>query len=73
MNLWENILSKLKPRIGETALETWFSPIKLKSAGKTALIIEVPDSFFKVWIEEHYGDILKNILFPIVHYFILQI
>ncbi len=62
MNLWENILNQLRPHIGSTALETWFAPIKLKTAGKTSLIAEVPDKFFKDWIEEHYGSLLKNIL-----------
>ncbi len=59
---WEQICEALKNKIGDTAFETWFAPIKTKTNTNETVIAEVPDKFFKDWIEEHYVSALTEIL-----------
>jgi chromosomal replication initiator protein len=64
--LWEQICSAIKPKIGESAFEAWIKPIQPKCDESThALVLEVPNEFFKDWVAEHYGllisDSLKNL------------
>ncbi len=58
-NIWDKILDYTKQEIGERAFENWFTQARLSSVTEDGLIIEVPSSFFKDWIYDHYRDILN--------------
>jgi len=64
--LWDQICQAIQPKIGESAFEAWIKPIRPKCDESThALILEVPNEFFKDWVVEHYDllirDSLKNL------------
>lgn len=62
--LWIATLEKIEKTIGQTAFETWFAPIQATSEqGK--FILEVPDTFFKDWVIQHYLALIKNALLEI--------
>lgn len=46
-NLWEEILSKLKPQLPASAFETWFKPCSFVSFADNILTIAVPNDFAK--------------------------
>lgn len=56
--IWEKIQGPIKERIGSTAYETWFSPLRAEEKAPETLIIQTPDDFFKNWVIEHYLDII---------------
>ena len=58
--MWEKFQEKIKERVGKTTFETWFSPIKLNRWEEKTLVLEVPDEFFKDWIETHYREVVSQ-------------
>jgi len=40
----------------------WFVPTKPLSLDNNVLQIEVPNKFFKDWLEEHYSDMVSETL-----------
>jgi chromosomal replication initiator protein len=60
-NNWDVFLEKIKERIGKGAFDTWFSSIRFKSWDKNILTIEVPDEFFKEWIENRFKDAVLEV------------
>ena len=52
--LWERVLGRLEERVGRSSFELWFKPIKLIELKEEIAILEVPNRFFKEWIEENY-------------------
>ena len=59
---WDLLLDKIKESIGKGAFDTWFQTVNLKEWNEQQLLIEVPDSFFKDWIENRYFDTISMIL-----------
>ena len=62
MEIWEQFKNKIKDRVGMTTYETWFAPIKLKTWDDKNLVLEVPDEFFREWIEAHYSEAVSSVL-----------
>jgi len=52
--IWEKVLLMLEEKVGKSSYELWFKPLKLIDFKEDLLIIEVPNRFFKEWIEENY-------------------
>ena len=59
---WNNCLSKIKPNIGDQGFETWFKPIKPIKLQEKILTIQVPSQFFYEYLEEHYVNLLRNVI-----------
>ncbi|MFH1360756.1 MAG: chromosomal replication initiator protein DnaA [Candidatus Omnitrophota bacterium] len=57
---WKDIQSSLREKVGVTTYETWFSSLSAKEKNPSTLIIGAPDEFFKNWIIEHYGRVIKE-------------
>ncbi len=58
--IWKKCLSLIKENVPALTYNTWFLPIKPISYSEDSLKIEVPNSFFIEWIEEHYNTIINN-------------
>ncbi len=59
---WNNCLSRIRENIGEQGFETWFKPIKPVKLENKILTIQVPSQFFYEYLEEHYVELLRNVL-----------
>jgi len=59
---WSNCLTKIKPNIGDQGFETWFKPIKPLRLEEKILTIQVPSQFFYEYLEEHYVNLLRNVI-----------
>lgn len=53
-DLWERVLLRLEEKVGKSSMELWFKPIKLIEYNEDFIILEVPNRFFKEWIEDNY-------------------
>jgi len=57
--IYEDFISTLRNKINnDAAFNSWLKNISLVSV--TPLTLEVKSKFVKQWVEEHYGDILKE-------------
>ena len=56
---WEQCIEIIKDRISSQSYKTWFEPIRPVSYQNDILAIQVPNTFFYDWLEEHYVGELK--------------
>jgi chromosomal replication initiator protein len=61
--LWTRTLEEIGKKIGPSALEMWFRPIRIVSLSSTTpLKLELPNNFFKEWVLQHYSGLIKETL-----------
>ncbi len=57
---WQEVLTQLKPRIGESFLEKWFQSVRCIEFSEGDLVLWVPDTFHRDWIQDHFGKDLRD-------------
>ena len=74
-DIWNNSLLKIEEKVGNNILELWFKPIKLsqlseirKGEKEQQATIDIPNRFFKDWIEDNYPDIIAEAIEGILGY-----
>lgn len=60
--LWEKVLKHIEARMNPSSFNTWFSPTKQLVFQDNILRVAVPDRYFANWLEEHYIDVILEIL-----------
>ena len=60
--IWKTCLSSIKEDVPALTYNTWFIPIKPVSYKNNVLKIQVPNSFFIEWIDEHYNTIINKVI-----------
>ena len=63
---WENCLSLIKSKISIQSYITWFKPIQAIEFKNKILTLQVPSKFFYEWIEEHYLDLLNEVIMKVI-------
>ncbi|MCS7215067.1 MAG: chromosomal replication initiator protein DnaA [Thermodesulfovibrio sp.] len=63
--IWQKILNIILKKVGESTFELWFSPIKLLDIKNSEVFIEVPNRFFKDWIEDNFPSIISDSFYQI--------
>lgn len=58
--LWEKILTQIAGKVGESSFELWFKPMKLAQIKEKNVIFEIPNRFFREWIDDNYPAILSE-------------
>ena len=58
--IWNNSLSKIEEKIGSSFVDLWFRPIKLSQVKEQLVTIEIPNRFFRDWIEDNYPDLIAE-------------
>ncbi len=61
-DLWEKSLSKIEEKIGSNLFELWIKPIKPIQIKEQNIALEVPNRFFKEWIEDYYPTLINDVL-----------
>src|SRR5262245_16627518 len=61
-NLWEDVLSILKPEMNDESFDLWFRPIKALSLEGGRLVLQVPNAFFADWMRDHYQIRIEELL-----------
>jgi len=61
-NLWSKVIDSLKERVGQQNFDIWIKPIQFLSLEGESIELEVPNRFFKEWINEHYSFQIKDAL-----------
>jgi len=60
--LWQNVLQTIKEKVNPQSFETWIKPIKPLSLDDNELTIQVPNRFFRDWIQDNYLSLIKTSL-----------
>lgn len=59
-NLWQTVLAQIQLNISPANFATWFANTKIISFENDTIVVSVPNSFSKEWLEQKYSkDILK--------------
>src|SRR5882724_245258 len=61
-NLWEDVLSVLRPQMNDESFDLWFRPIKALSVEGSRLVLQVPNAFFADWLRDHYQARIESLL-----------
>ncbi|MCS7164331.1 MAG: chromosomal replication initiator protein DnaA [Thermodesulfovibrio sp.] len=63
--IWQKILELISQKVGESTFELWFSPIKLLNVKNSEVFVEIPNRFFRDWIEDNYPSIISEAFYQI--------
>lgn len=58
--IWSKIMQSLREEIGSTSFDIWFSLVKYDSFHNNNVIVIVPNSLTKEWIESRYLDTIQR-------------
>ncbi|MFH1727891.1 MAG: chromosomal replication initiator protein DnaA [Pseudomonadota bacterium] len=59
-NLWEKIVDKLEKEIDSQYFATWLSPARFASFSENILTLEVPSTFHRDWLSNHYLSLIQK-------------
>jgi chromosomal replication initiator protein len=59
-DLWNNAFSKIHEKVGDSVFELWFKPMKLLQLKDKIVSIEIPNRFFKDWVEDNYPNLISE-------------
>jgi chromosomal replication initiator protein len=57
---WTKAIEAIGTKVGNQTFDLWFRPIKLVHFHDDTLVLEVPNKFFKEWIDDHYPGIITR-------------
>jgi len=57
---WTKTIEALELKVGSQTFDLWFRPLKLVKIHDEQIVLEVPNKFFKEWIEDHYPGIISD-------------
>ncbi len=66
-SIWKNASQKIEEKVGNSVFDLWFKPMKLINIDDTCAVIEIPNRFFKEWIDDFYPNTLEGIIGDIVN------
>ncbi|OGW19328.1 MAG: chromosomal replication initiation protein DnaA [Nitrospirae bacterium GWC2_46_6] len=55
-------------KVGESTFDLWFKPMKLTQLKDKAATLEIPNRFFRDWIEDYYPTIISEIMEGLLGY-----
>jgi chromosomal replication initiator protein len=61
-DVWPKVIDSLKERVGQQNFDIWIKPIHFISMNDDTVELEVPNRFFKEWINEHYSLNIREAL-----------
>ncbi|MEW6262478.1 MAG: chromosomal replication initiator protein DnaA [Thermodesulfobacteriota bacterium] len=60
--LFNRLMAALEKELPADDYQRWFLPLKPKSLATRQFIIQVPNIFFKTWINDHYGLRIRKLI-----------
>jgi chromosomal replication initiator protein len=64
--IWNKCLVSIEKKVGANIFELWFKPIKLSYLKDEAVLLEIPNRFFREWIEDYYPSLIDDSIGKIV-------
>lgn len=60
--IWENVLSDLRPELRDETFHLWLKPIKALRCENGMFVLRVPNRFFSDWIKVHYHKRMEKVI-----------
>jgi chromosomal replication initiator protein len=60
--IWNKSLSVIEKKVGSNAFELWFKPIKLSQMKEQVVTLEIPNRFFRDWVEDYYPNLISEVM-----------
>ncbi len=60
--IWQNIVEIISQVFPQKSIKDWLSSIKPYSIENNIIYLQAPNEYFAEWIEEHYGEQIRNAL-----------
>lgn len=57
---WTKTVEAIGSKVGSQTFDLWFRPLKILQLLDHQIVLEVPNKFFKEWIEDHYPSIISD-------------
>ncbi|MBA4349275.1 MAG: chromosomal replication initiator protein DnaA [Thermodesulfovibrio sp.] len=67
-DFWSSALFKIAEKVGDSVFDLWFKPIKLIQLKDRSALVEIPNRFFRDWIEDNYPAIIAEAIEGAVGY-----
>jgi chromosomal replication initiator protein len=64
--VWNKGLLKISEKVGDSLFELWFKPTRLVQIKDSHATIEIPNRFFREWIEDTYPTIIPDALEEVI-------
>lgn len=61
-NIWEKTQDIIKQRVGEQFYDLWFRPVELSGIKDGHAVLDIPNRFFKDWIEDNHPGLVSDAL-----------
>ncbi|RJQ20288.1 MAG: chromosomal replication initiator protein DnaA [Nitrospiraceae bacterium] len=58
--VWTKTIEAIGAKVGSQTFDLWFRPIRLVELQEQQLVLEVPNKFFKEWIEDHFPGVIPE-------------
>ncbi|MCS7203619.1 MAG: chromosomal replication initiator protein DnaA [Thermodesulfovibrio sp.] len=58
--IWNKVLEYILSKVGDSIFELWFLPLRLIDIKESTVVLEIPNRFFKDWIEDNYSNIINE-------------
>ena len=65
-DLWSEALDSLREKVGQQNFDIWIKPVRLISIDGEKVELEVPNRFFKEWLNEHYSSQIREVLSSLI-------
>ncbi|HEB01654.1 MAG TPA: chromosomal replication initiator protein DnaA [Nitrospirae bacterium] len=62
VDIWEKSLSDIRKEVGTSVFELWFEPIKPSMLDDGKIVLDVPNRFFKEWIEDYHPNLISKVI-----------
>ncbi len=62
MNLWDQVLARLEPKLNPQTFSTWLKPTQLVAQRPDHLEVGVPSELFAQWIQRNYLGLIRDTL-----------
>ncbi|MBM4129119.1 MAG: AAA family ATPase, partial [Nitrospira sp.] len=66
--IWHKSVSMIEGKVGNSIAELWFRPIKLFQIKEDQATLDIPNRFFREWIEDNYPGLISEALSGVVGY-----
>lgn len=66
--IWQKSLLRIQGKVDVNVLDLWFKPIKLSNLKDQTATLDIPNRFFKEWIEDSYPNLIKESIEAVTGY-----
>src|SRR5690625_7528487 len=63
--LWAATLNNIEQKISKPSFDTWLKKTEARTIDEETIIIDVPNEFARDWLEGHYTNLIREILYDL--------